>query len=77
MQINSIASTIDAAAAQTQTLAALTHVTANGKSQSAVVEFTPPASYEAYVPGQPGPAATGPSIEIAESRLSSTVQLLA
>jgi hypothetical protein len=48
--------------------AAVTQVTANGKAQTAIVEQTL-SGYEAYVPNQPGPQATGPSVALAESRL--------
>jgi hypothetical protein len=60
----------------TESLAALTQVTANGKSQTAVVERTS-SGYEAYLPDEPGPVATGSSIDIAELRLGSTVQFQA
>jgi hypothetical protein len=60
----------------TGTLAAITQVTTNGRSQTAVVERTS-SGYEAYVPDQPGPVATGSSIDIAELRLDSTVQFQA
>ncbi len=73
MQIESLASIIAASNSQNGTLAALTHVTANGKAQSAVVERTD-GGYEAYLPQNPGPVASGSSIELAESRLDSTVQ---
>jgi len=75
MQIDSIASSI-ASDSLTGTLAALTQVTANGRAQTAVVERTS-SGYEAYLPDQPGPVASGSSIELAESRLSSTVQFQA
>jgi hypothetical protein len=58
------------------TLAAIAQITSNGKAQTAVVEHTA-SGYEAYLPDQIGPVASGPSIEIAESRLSSTVQFQA
>jgi hypothetical protein len=75
MQIESIAS-IAAGNALIGTLAATMQITANGKSQAAVVERTSN-GYEAYLPDQPGPVASGSSIAIAESRLSSTVQFQA
>ena len=75
MQIDSIASSI-ASNSLTETLAALTQVTANGKAQTAVVERTS-SGYEAYLPDQPGPEASGSSIAIAEARLNSTVQFQA
>ena len=74
MQIESIAS-IAASAAQTGSLAT-TQVTTNGKAHAAVVERTS-GGYEAYLPEQIGPVASGPSIDIAESRLDSTVQFQA
>lgn len=76
MQIDSIASTIASSSLNGSSLAALTQVTSNGKAQSAVVEHTS-GGYEAYLPDEPGPVASGPSIAIAESRLSSTVQFQA
>ena len=75
MQIDSIASMI-ASTPQAGTLAAITQVVANGKPQAAVVEYTS-GGYEAYVPEQIGPVATGSSIAVAESRLDSTVQFQA
>jgi hypothetical protein len=75
MQIESIASIV-ASGALTGTLAATTQITADGKAQVAVVERTSN-GYEAYLPDQPGPVASGSSIAIAESRLSSTVQFQA
>jgi len=55
---------------------AVTHVTANGKAQTAIVEQTG-SGYEAYVSPPTGPAVTGPSVALAESNLntSSTVNL--
>ena len=75
MQIESIAS-IAAGGAPAGTLAATTQITADGKAQVAVVERTS-SGYEAYLPDQIGPVASGSSIAIAESRLSSTVQFQA
>ena len=75
MQIESIASIV-ASGALTGTLAATTQITANGKAQAAVVERTS-SGYEAYLPDQIGPVASGSSIAIAESRLNSTVQFQA
>jgi predicted lipoprotein len=75
MQIDSIASII-ASNPPTGTLAATTQVVANGKPQAAVVEYTS-GGYEAYVPDQIGPVATGSTITVAESRLDSTVQFQA
>ncbi len=75
MQIDSIASII-ASIPPSGTLAATTNVVSNGKPQGAVVEYTG-GGYEAYVPGHIGPAASGPSIAVAESRLDSTVQFQA
>ncbi len=75
MQIESIASS-SAASSPTATLAAITQVSANGKPQTAVVERTS-SGYEAYLPDQPGPVATGSSIAVAESRLNSTVEFQA
>jgi hypothetical protein len=70
MQIESliaaVASNILAAAP-----AAVTQVTTNGRAQTAIVEQTN-GGYEAFVPNQPGPVATGPSVELAESRLDFT-----
>src|SRR5271170_3753465 len=60
----------------TGTLAANTQVTANGRAQTAVVERTSSA-YEAYVPDQPGPVATGSSLNRADLRLGSHVQFQA
>jgi len=75
MQIDSISSII-ASIPPSGTLAATTQVITNGKPQSAVVEKTS-GGYEAYVPDQIGPTATGSSIAVAESRLDSTVQFQA
>jgi hypothetical protein len=75
MQIESIASMI-ANTPPTGTLAATTHVVANGKPQAAVVEYAS-GGYEAYVPDQIGLVASGSSIAGAESRLDSTVQFQA
>ena len=75
MQIESTTS-ITATTSPTGTLAATTQVTANGKAKAAVVERTS-TGYEAYLSGQIGPVASGSSIDIAESRLSSTVQFQA
>jgi predicted lipoprotein len=75
MQIDSIASII-ASTPPTGTLAATTQVVSNGKPQAAVVEYAA-GGYEAYVPDQIGPVATGSSIAVAESRLDSTVQFQA
>jgi hypothetical protein len=75
MQIENVTSII-ATTSPTGTLAATTQITTNGKAQAAVVERTS-GGYEAYLPGQIGPIASGSSIEIAESRLSSTVQFQA
>ncbi len=57
---------------------AVAHVTANGKAQTAIVEQTL-SGYEAHLPNQPGPYATGPSAALAEARLAlnSTVQFQA
>jgi hypothetical protein len=74
MQIDNIASAI-ASTTLTATLAVSTQVDTHGKA--AVVEHTV-AGYEAYVPGgQLGPPATGPTVDLAESRLNSTVQFQA
>ena len=75
MQIESIASIV-ASNSQAGTLAATAHVNTNGKSQAAVVEYTS-SGYEAYLPSHIGPEATGPSIDVAEARLDSTVQFQA
>lgn len=69
--IASVASNIIAAAP-----AAVTQVTTKGGAQTAIVEQTT-GGYEAFVPNQPGPIATGPSVALAESRLDSTVQFQA
>jgi hypothetical protein len=75
MQMDSIASIISSTP-PTGTLAATTQVVANGRPQAAVVEYTS-SGYEAYVPDQIGPVASGSSIAVAESRLDSTVQFQA
>jgi predicted lipoprotein len=75
MQIDTIAQII-ANIPPKGTLEATTHVVANGKAQGAVVEYDS-GGYEAYVPDQIGPVATGSSIEVAESRLDSTVEFQA
>lgn len=72
MQIEGIASIV-ASTHSAGTLAATTQVIANGKPQAAVVEYASD-GYEAYVPDQIGPVASGSSIAVAESRLDSTVQ---
>jgi hypothetical protein len=75
MQIESIIASV-ASSVLAAVPAAVTQITTNGNAQTAVVEQTA-SGYEAYVPNQPGPVATGPSIELAESRLNSTVQFQA
>ncbi len=75
MQAGSINS-ITAISELTGTLAAVTQVTANGRTQTAVVERTS-SGYEAYLPDEPGPVATGSSVSVAELRLDSTVQFQA
>lgn len=75
MQIESTVSII-ASTPPPGTLAATTQVVTNGKPQTAVVEYAS-VGYEAYLPGQIGPVATGSSITAAESRLDSTVQFQA
>jgi hypothetical protein len=75
MQIESIIATLQSSIL-TAVPAAVTQITADGKAQTAIVEQTI-GGYEAYVPNQPGPVATGPSVELAESRLNSTVQFQA
>jgi hypothetical protein len=75
MQIESIASIV-ASHTLTGTLAATTQVIANGKPHAAVVERTS-GGYEAYLPEQIGPVASGSSIAVAESRLDSTVEFQA
>jgi hypothetical protein len=75
MQIDSIASGAPSSSL-TGTLTALTRVNADGTPQTAVVERTS-SGYEAYVPDRPGPVATASSVDVAELRLSSTVQFQA
>jgi len=51
--------------------AAVAHVTANGKAQTAIVEQTQN-GYEAYVSPPTGPAVTGSTVAIAESNLDTS-----
>jgi len=67
MQIESIVPSVPSHFASPLPVA-VAHVTAHGKAQTAIVEQTA-GGYEAYVSPPTGPAVTGPSVELAESRL--------
>jgi len=51
--------------------AAVAHLTSHGQAQTAIVEQTQN-GYEAYVSPPTGPAATGPSVALAESNLDTS-----